>query len=254
MSPQHSKDYGEMCNFVFSIQEFLKVVPGLAIFPLSFYLAWKKLGVSVSASYTINFGRLTASRIGSIVLYNNKDRPVPIYAVHAMINRDIVYEVDKFDPPLILKPLEALSITTSEYSSLYLANGLFEPQFSPADLVEIYLETPDRMLLCKDRRNAQLGDFSGIKGTYQKASKHVSRFNGVVYNDNAAFAITYRADSHTETAIVDNSGFIGNGWEFRINHIPEEALIDKASVRRFLETIQFDNAVDWFVVDCLRRT
>src|ERR1035441_11057296 len=96
-----------MCDLVFSIQEFLKVVPGLVLFPFSLYFCWKRIGTRVLASAIIAHEIALPPRISSVVLRNLKDKPLAIFAIYAVVNDDVCFEVDHFDPPIIIKPLES---------------------------------------------------------------------------------------------------------------------------------------------------
>ncbi len=237
-----------MCDLVFSIQEFLKIVPGLFIFPLSFYLAWKKIGTKVSISYAIRHERTLPRRIDAITLTNHKDKPVTIFSIHAIIGKSIFYEVDRFDPPLILKALESLQLTPKPYSNLYVGNDRYKPDFSTQENVELYIAVPDKIIRCQNTSHPSLRAFHQFN-SYQLAIKSTQQFNGLVYNENAAYAITYRMDSTISTAIVDTSGFIGRGWDYRFNMIPQEYMKSKNDVRKYLELIEFDKASGWFAVD-----
>ncbi|MGZ8213311.1 MAG: hypothetical protein ACXWTP_02245 [Methylosarcina sp.] len=236
----------------FSLLEFFKIVPGLVIFPLSFYIAWKKLGVKVSASYSMHSERTLASRIGSIVLNNHKDRSVTIFAIYALINRDISYEVEKFDPPLILKALESVAIETGPYSRLHVDGEVYEPKLGEHNLTELYLVLSDRILRCEMESPPSIRQFIHFN-TYRVATKETRTFNGLVYNDEAAYAIIYKMNGEVQTAIVDDKGFICRGWNYRINKIPVNAMSDKSTVREYLELAQFNKVSEWFVINDLRR-
>lgn len=242
----------DMCELVFSVQEFLKIVPGLVIFPLSFYLAWKKLGTKVVASTTFGFDRTTASRITHVDLSNLKDRPMAIHSIYAVVNDEISYELDKFEPPLILKALESLRIETRPYSRLRLGAEKYEPDFVLPNRIDIYLVLSDRMIKCERGSHP---NFLPIKklNKYQHATKETVRFNDEVYNEHAAYAITYKQQGQVKTAIVDTSGFIGRWWDFRFNMIPPASMASKDHVKKLLEQIQFDKFVESFAVDDLRR-
>ena len=200
---------------VLSIQEFLKIVPGIVIFPISFYLAWKKLGTKVAASFSVQFNRTTAKRISEVVLVNLKDKPITVFAIYAVLDQDISWEIDRLDPPIILKPLESSRIETHPYSELYLETEKFEPDFvSPK--IDIYIATSHKMVKCKAIPHPNLLKMSSLKH-YRSATKNTRRFNGIVYNDGAAYAITYVINSEVKTAIVDRSGFIGGNFGFAFN-------------------------------------
>lgn len=241
-----------MCELVLSLQEFLKIVPGLAIFPLSFYLAWKKLGTNVAASITFGFDRTTASRITCVDLSNMKDRPIAIYAIHVVVNKSITYEVDKFEPPLILKALESLRIETKPYSRLRLGADAYEPDFVRPNKIDIYLVLADSLIKCRTVDHSSLLPIKKL-GKYQKAGKETESFNGVIYNEHAAFAVTYKQDGQIKTAIIDSSGFIGRGWDFKFNMIPPTSMSTAEQVKKLLEEAGLGRYVEVFFVDDLRR-
>ncbi len=240
------------CDLYFSIQEFLKIVPGLAIFPFSMYLAWKKLGTSVSASYSVSHENTVEPRLDRIVLTNHKDRPLTVFSIHAVISSEITYEIDKFDPPIVLKALETVRIDTTPYSSLHIGRDAYRPDFTSFQDMSLYLCVPGRIVRCarlETPGSIQLASRAG----YRVAAKHISRFNDRIYNADARYAITYKLGSNIETAIVDKSGFIARGWNFRINKIPIESMVSEESVSKYLESAGFDRASDWYAVDSLKH-
>lgn len=239
-----------MCELILSIQEFLKIVPGLTIFPLSFYLAWKKLGIKVAGSFTVHYNRTTAKRIGEVVLVNLKDKPITIFAIYAIMDQDISWEIDKFDPPIILKSLESIRIETQPYSELYLGNEKFEPNFLSPSKIELYIATPRKMIKCETVSHPNLLNIPAFKH-YRAAAKNTRRFNNIVYNDGAAYAITYVINSEVITAIVDQSGFIGSNFDFGFNMVPAECMKSKDELKTCLEQTSFGKLVDRFVVDKL---
>lgn len=240
------------CELVFSIQEFFKLVPGLVIFPLSFYLAWKKLGTNVSASYSVRHQKTVEPRLDSVVLTNHKDRPLTVFSIHAVVANEIIYEVEEFDPPIVIKALESIRIETTAYSSLHVGGDSYRPDSAGFNEVTLYLCVPGRVVRCSHidtpsslRLVSQLG--------CRMARKQTNRFNHQVYNDDAKFAITYKLGSVLETVIVDKSGFIGRGWNFRVNMVPPEFMVSTGTVRNYLESEGFDRASDWFNVDILNQ-
>ena len=241
-----------MRELVLSIQEFLKIVPGLVIFPLSFYLAWKKLGTKVVASPTFGFDRTTAYRITHVDLSNLKDRPMAIHSMHAVVNNEISYEIDKFEPPLILKALESLRIETRPYSRLWLGSEKYKPDFVLPNRIDIYLVLSDRMIKCEPGSHPSLLPFKTLN-KYQRANKETERFNNVVYNEHAAYAITYSQQGQVKTAIIDRSGFISQEWNFEFNMIPPVSMKSKDHIKRLLEESPFGKLVKHFTVDDLHK-
>ena len=240
-----------MNELVFSVQEFLKIVPGLVIFPLSLYLAWKKIGIKVTASYTTQHQRIVAPRISKVVLMNQKDKALTVFAIYAVMDREITWEIDKFDPPIVLKPLESTCIETQPYSQLTLGADNFEPEFIPPYNIEIYIVLSHKVVKCEPVTHPTLLNISMFQ-EYRSASKHIKRFNDIVYNDYAAYAITYVIGSEIKTAIVDRAGFISCNWNFHFNAIPPEFMATEDEVRKYLERLQFEKFVKTFAVDVLK--
>lgn len=239
-----------MCDLVFSAQEFLKIVPGLVVFPFTMYLAWKKLGVKVTASITTRHERTVAPRISDVVLMNLKDKPVTVFAVYAVIDGDIYWELDKFDPPVVLKSLESTRIETRPYSALLLDSVKFEPDFIMAKNIEIFLLLSHKVVKCKIVTHPNLMHIPAFKG-YRNASKHTMQFNNIVYNEYAVYAITYSLNSEIKTAIVDCSGFICCNWNFPFNMFTPEAMKSKEDLKQYLDTVEFGKMTNGFTVDAL---
>ncbi len=223
-----------MHDLVFSVQEFLKLVPGIAIFPLSFYLAWKKIGSSISCSVKWQSSRISANRISNVVITNNKDKPVTIFEIIGIYENHIYFIIEEFKSPMILKSLETTSITTSHYSNLDLPDGNWEIEPSHANKFQIYLSTPDGLIKCKLK----------IDPVYQKnkmldeyifASKMTRTFNGIAYNNKAAYAVTFPSGQSTKTVIIDTSGFIVGAEELGCNLISVANMASAESVSSFLQ-------------------
>lgn len=86
---------------------------------------------------------------------------------------------------------------------------------------------------------------------YRKAIKDTRIFNGKVYNENCVYAITYRLNSEEHTALVEDWGFITDGWSFRYNRIPKEYLGSKEKVTEYLILRGYDKFFDALAVDKL---
>ncbi len=86
---------------------------------------------------------------------------------------------------------------------------------------------------------------------YRLATKEVRHFNGVVYNDDAAFAIIYRANSEVKTSIVHRSGFICHDWNFWFNMIPQEHMKSEADLSSYLRAVGLDKVAEYVSVHAL---
>ena len=182
-----------LSNLIFSAQEFLKILPGLAIFPLTFYLAWKKIGYNITCSVTTTTQRTSSPRISSILLVNHKDRPVPVYAIQAVIAGKKTFTVEEFNPPLILKAFEAITIETAPYSSLDFSDGPWKPPFGTNEL-EIFLITGGKTVKIAIENHPSIRKLQKFL-SYEHGTKMICHFNGKVYNKNVAYAIAYKKGS-----------------------------------------------------------
>ncbi|HTF96393.1 MAG TPA: hypothetical protein VL995_09695 [Cellvibrio sp.] len=225
-----------MCDLVFSLQEFLKIVPGLAIFPLTFYLAWKKIGRKISCSFTVGSDRINAQRITNVVLTNHKDSPVAIFEVSAVCENDISFSIEKLNPPIILKSLESVVIETKPYSNLTIGGDKYNPELVFGK-VQVYVACSDEMIKCKMVSHPTI--FNHMKFEYlTQASKNINSFNGLIYNEKVKYAIIYNINSEIKTAFVDHSGFINGDGNFHYNLVPQELMDSKETVREFLKIME----------------
>jgi hypothetical protein len=228
------------CEIVFSIQEFLKVVPGIIIFPLSFFLAWKKIGVSVSFSYSFNMDNL-GGRFTSLVLVNNKDKPVIINKItigYAGVN----FVLDEFIPPLILKPYEAILVQPKDYSYLEVKNELWEIPYTVYEHPEIYIQIPTGIYKCNLLGKAK-SLFKVKLPLTNIAKKFTFNSHGKVYNPyTTLYVIVYKYESQTLVTFVEKSGFITDATGLPGNMLQKHELgspeIVEATLRRFDPTLQ----------------
>lgn len=230
--------------------EILKVLPGILLFPFSIYLAWKKTGQSVGVSFSVGVGGFSATRITSIVFTNKKDKPLPIFSVFLLINKDIVVPVEKFDPPLVLKGLEVMQVETRPFSTYYIGSEQFKLSFDVIRDAEFFIVTSSGILRCKI-----LSTYSDVSYAYKNdlnvVSKSTSTFNGLVYNEHALFAISYLINGQQKTGLVDRSGFIGGDWDFHYNTVPLE-LLTKEGIWEFIKRCGYDKLFQGVGIDELQ--
>lgn len=220
-------------------KEILKIIPGLIALPFSIYFAWKKINHKILAYITVGHDRLSATRISNIVLSNLKDKPVPIFSIYAIIDRDISVEVEKFDPPLILKGLESLSINTSPVSSYFIGAENYEPRFMPPQELELYLVSTGKPIKCKISTPPSIQSLKELS-KYSMATARTKRFNGFVYNESLAYAIIYHTEGQHKTAFIERSGFICKEWQYQYNMIPAEKMRNADGVREFIRHCGYD--------------
>lgn len=223
------------CGLVFSVQEFLKLVPGLAIFPLSFYLAAKKIGTGVSFSYTWSVSSI-GERFSSIVLINRKDKPIVINRLVARCE-GVEIELNSFKEPLILKAYEAVLVTPEAYSYLSVDGKPWTiPHKVAKNNVELFLVLPGgRRHKCdplfKSRR------FFVKKPTeVTQASKYKVQHNGIVYNPQTIrFIVIYLHEGNQMTTFIESSGFISESTGLGVNMLRTEQMVSPEAAAAALQ-------------------
>lgn len=216
-----------------AIESILKIVPGLVLLPLTLFLGWKKIGNKVNVSFSWDTGRITANRISNLVVTNLKDKPVTIHEVHLTIDRHIVVPVQKLNPPLVVKGLESVVIEPEPVSSHSIGDQDYELVRKPGQLLEMYLTTQDGLIKCKIVAPPSIESLMEFKD-YALVATHTSKYNGIVYNDHAAYALVYKYGGETKTAIVEHSGFITADWRFLPNALRQEDLASEQTVKAAL--------------------
>ena len=207
------------------------------------YFACKKLGNSVAVQYSVSHEGFSAPRINQVILSNNRDKPVSIYSLYATFDNDVLLELKKFSPPEILKPYETIGVFTDQYSKLRIDNDEFSPNFLDA---EIWVESADKVIKCKARKR------SNLLKNYKKVSKDCFLYNGFVYDDTVAYILSYVNDGTLQTAFIHYSGYIGNEWNFQINHLGSEGNVTPEIVVEMLESTGLHNVFsDYQVVEVL---
>jgi len=232
--------------------EWLKIVGTLTI-PVTLYLAWMKLGYRVGATYTWGFSSLSAQGISAITLMNLKDRPVAIFEAHAVMD-DKSLSLKKFDPPFILKGLEAASIPIEPASSYSLENEIFEwkaPILENGACIDIYLATSGKNIKCLKRGPST--HFKTItKKNLKIISKHTRRYNDHIINDDAQYAVIYNEDGKTKTVFIDKHGHMHN-WDYLPNALHPNDLKNGITVRNAIENSNIGFLMKNFAVEDLKK-
>ncbi len=204
------------------------------------YFSYKKIGHKVSAQYSIGGKSFTPSHITEVVLSNKKDKPISIYAIHAVFHNDLWLELDKYSPPTppkVLKPYESLSLLMNPYSFLNVGSDKYEPDLINA---EIYVESDDKVIKCESRYHPELLE------KYTKVSINRCSYNGFVYDDTVAYILVYILDSSLKTVFIHKSGYIGNEWELSPNHLGQDAT--EQTILNMIKAYNFDSIFNSYVV------
>jgi hypothetical protein len=201
------------------------------------YFAYKKIGNKVTAQYSFGGKNFTPSHITEVVLSNKKDKPVNVYAIHAVFHNDLWLELDKYTPPKVLKPYESLSLSINPYSFLNVGSDKYEPDLLNA---EIYIESDDKVIKCKTRYRPEL------LSRYGKVSVNRYSYNGFVYDESVAFILVYVLDNCLKTAFVHKSGLICNEWQLSPNHLGQNAT--NQNVLGMIKANKFDQIFSSYIL------
>lgn len=234
------------------LRNILVSMPGVVLAGFSFYFAYQKIGDKVLTTYSVVYGTVSAKRISEITLINKKNKPLIIFSIQAVINKEIVIEVESFETGLILKPLESIHIKTTPFSNFRIGSDAYDVSYFGPDLVEIYLLSDSRKNECKTISSPILSSFFDPR-IYSIAGKTTHKFNGYVFNETVRYAITYKYMDETKTAFVHYSGAMLEGWDFKYNFIEEEFMVSADSVKKHLVDLGFDKHFEFLVVDDLKK-
>ena len=157
--------------------------------------------------------------------------------MQAVIAGRRTFTIEEFDPPIILKALESITIQTKPYSSLEFSDGPWKPPFSSKEL-NIFLITSGKTVKVALESHPSIRKLQTFL-PYEHGTKSSFKFNGKVYNKDVAYAIAYKDGTEKRTAFVDVSGFISEDWNYQFNCLPTAALTSKQAVFECLKHAGF---------------
>jgi len=231
-----------------SIKTLLVSIPGVVLAGFSLYFAYQKIWNRVLVTYSIVSERATENRISELSLINKKNKPITIFSIRTVINKDVIIEVESFIPPIILKPLESIHIDTSPFSSLNVGTDRYEADYMSPNSVDIYLVTESKKIKCETITPPSLSSYFDFNH-FRQATKETRTYNGKVFNDQVKYAIVYNYASKERTAFIGPSGHISEDWGFKYNAIQESSMGSKEDVRDYLVAIGYDKIFDGLAVD-----
>ncbi|WP_323614346.1 hypothetical protein [Pseudomonas putida] len=174
------------------------------------------------------------ARITNLSIANLKDKPLIVYEIIVLLREQKRYfRLQKFDPPLVIKSLEATSIAPDAYSDLDITPNPFtdiETKF------EIHLITNSKVIKCKPAHSPEALAHKHFK-KYQSAATSSKRFNGKIYTNEARLALVYTYKGAQHTSFLLKSGFICDEWPFRTNSIPKDMMINATTISESLSVI-----------------
>lgn len=164
---------------------------------------------------------------------NMKDRPLAIFSIHAVMD-GMSFGLKEFDPPLILKAMEAVTVETQRVSYYYAEGKVYEWTTlqrgeSPVD---IYLSTSLRTIKCSRRSPPSRIEFA-MKRRLRLVTTGTRRFNEVIYNQNARYALIYTEEGRQRTVLISTHGDID--WHWAQNRLPPSDMRDIRTVHEAIE-------------------
>jgi len=197
---------------------FLKIVPGLLLFPFGIYFGIKKIGYSVGCKVSVRNSRVLGIHIGSIIFQNHKDRPIAITEIFGIQN-NVKFQIEEPKTPILLKSLETIIVKPEDYTKYVCKGERFEVDMADIRSLQIFVVTPEKTIPCKHifRPDAELEKYHKGRDVAHKITR---RFNDVVYGEKSLFAIVHYTGKECKTTTVDEHGFIDDSDLFGCNHIP----------------------------------
>ena len=202
----------------------LAAISGVVITVLA---ASKKWGNKAIYHATISRSLNSPTRISSLSIANLKDKPLIIYELHIRFNSSKHYFcLQKFDPPIVIKGLEATSLEPEAYSSLSIEPNPFSQLKVDIDL---FLATERTVVKCKKASPADSLIRRYMKG-FSELTKSKNTFNKKIYTSEAAYALIYTYNGEQRTSFLLKRGFICDEWPFQFNALPLTAMESDESV------------------------
>lgn len=211
-------------------KELMTVVTGVVATGFSFYFTWQKLGTCVDASYSIEFDVFSAERLDNIILKNNKNKPIAIFGIKAVIDDKYYMEIENLNTPVVLKGLEVIKINTSPVS----AWG-FEKQESISSFdekkIKIYIATANTLIKCNSIKVKEFEKFKKLRIIQKITRKH----NNLVYSNNVLYIIDYISNKNINSVLVSKDGFM-NEPILGNNGLSEELLESEKKIEEYYQS------------------
>lgn len=210
--------------------------------------ASKKWGNKAVYFATIGASSNSPMSITSLSIANLKDKPLIIYEIDVLFKKTNSYfRLQKFDPPLVIKGLEATSFAPDKYSSLEVKPN----PFLELDVkIELFIITESSAIKCKPAKSPE-------SIVYHKMKKHKpitisrNRFNKKIYSNDTALALVYMYEGTQRTSFLMKNGFICDDWPFRTNMLPKESMENRDSIKEAVEVIAMQNKIHINIVELI---
>ena len=201
---------------------------------ITLFAASKKWGHKAIYYATISSTLNRPARISSLSIAILKDKPLIIYELHIRFNTSKHYFcLQKFEPPIVIKGLEATTIEPDAYSSLSIEPNPFN---NPDIDMDLFLVTERAVVKCKEA--SPPGNLvRKYMSNFNELTKSKLVFNKKIYTRDSAYALIYKHEGKQRTSFLLKHGFIYDDWPFHINSIPSSAMENNESLIAELDAL-----------------
>jgi len=236
-----------------NIETFLKVAPGIILFPLSAYLALQKYGQKITLSYSGYANTYSASRFTNGTITNKKDKSISVHSIFIKINKEMCMEIKEFCPPIAIKSYESLNFEFDDVSHYSCGEDILhygEILFSGP--IEFFACTPQGIIKCALVFVPDARDFASREELRLITPvRHV--FHGITFDERVCSAIKFTNKGSEHTSLITNDGFITHDWPFSPNVLSPETLTSSYSVSEFIKGRESLSSIQALSVHDLRR-
>ncbi|MBC3465017.1 hypothetical protein [Pseudomonas sp. RW10S2] len=231
--------------------DILKVIPGIVIFPLSWFLAVKKIGVSAEISYSTSASLVSEYFFDTITVTNHKDKALTIFEIFVIYEKDLIIPLLTCEPPLLVKAYEAANCDIPPISGLSCGGMEMSLLADSRKLFEFYISTPSGVRKCKTARRPN-SVTEMVKNNYRMMSIKRNTYNGAVYSSSVAYAINYKYNGKEGFSFITVNGMIYLDWPLRENRVPEDWLDSPETLVRKLKDTNIASDLESFSIADLR--
>jgi hypothetical protein len=225
-------------SFLFGQNPLLTITTGL----LSVYFYWQKLGRKISCFMNIGGKIGETEKIVSLTLINEKDKTEAIFMVSFCVD-NTMYKLKKFDPPLLLKANEAVTIIPDDVT-YYVKNNhpINMSKILPTEgTVNIYLTMSGKLYRCRNPKISSSETYC-LEKNIEIGGSFSQFINNQIVPKDAKFSITYTINNKQKTSFILKNGYIT--WGYFPNVIPQNLLNNKIHIETTLQNssdLQFLN-------------
>lgn len=196
--------------------------------------ASKKWGTKAVYFATIGASLNKPLSLTSLSITNLKDKPLIIYQIVVVINRKkLFFKLQEFDPPLVIKGLEATSLVPKPYSKLEIEpNPFLDPKLD----IELILITESTAIKCKAAKSPERIVYKHMK-KIKPITVTRKIFNKKIYTNDTALALVYMYQGVQHTSFLLKNGLICDEWPFQTNKLSKDEMQDKDTIQQALTTI-----------------